>query len=396
MADQRLRIDEHDRYARLRLISWWDQSRLERARVMVVGAGALGNEVLKNLALVGVGRLEIVDLDCVETSNLARSVLFRSGDQGRMKAEAAAAAVRVLNPRVQAQAVCGNVVTAVGLGRFLHADVVIGCVDNREARWWINRCCWKMARPWIDGGIQELSGVVQVFTPPAGACYECGMTEDDYRLMNLRYGCPLLSPERVAEGHVPTTPTIAAMIGGWQAQEALKLLHGLPVGAGEALVYNGESNRFYRTQLPRREDCLSHELYRPLLELPAASAGGSASRLFGLLRAWPEVRLPPDSSLSLVLDRDLLVSVHCRACGWEQRVMQPLPLAARRDGSCPDCREPLRPQTVHRIRESSHLADYALFQLGVPAYDVVRVESGSLAWFVLLAGDREVSEGRDA
>ena len=50
-----LRIDDADRYSRLRLISWWRQERLAAARVLVVGAGALGNEVIKNLALVGVG-----------------------------------------------------------------------------------------------------------------------------------------------------------------------------------------------------------------------------------------------------------------------------------------------------------------------------------------------------
>ncbi|HAV20946.1 MAG TPA: thiamine biosynthesis protein ThiF, partial [Firmicutes bacterium] len=81
---------EEDRYSRLRLIPWWDQSKLKNAKVMVVGAGALGNEVIKNLALVGVGNILIIDMDIIENSNLSRSVLFRAEDCGRLKAEVAA------------------------------------------------------------------------------------------------------------------------------------------------------------------------------------------------------------------------------------------------------------------------------------------------------------------
>jgi len=70
--DSPLIIDEADRYGRLRLIPWWRQERLAEARVLVVGAGALGNEVLKNLALLGVGTVVVIDLDAVEPSNLSR------------------------------------------------------------------------------------------------------------------------------------------------------------------------------------------------------------------------------------------------------------------------------------------------------------------------------------
>jgi molybdopterin/thiamine biosynthesis adenylyltransferase len=81
-----LRVDldaEHDRYHRQSLIAWWDQDRLREARVVVVGAGALGNELVKNLALLGVGTILVVDLDRVENSNLSRCVFFRSEDEGR-------------------------------------------------------------------------------------------------------------------------------------------------------------------------------------------------------------------------------------------------------------------------------------------------------------------------
>ena len=66
-------IDDDDRYSRLRLITWWRQEKLQAAKVLVVGAGALGNEVLKNLALLGLGTTYLIDLDQVELSNLSRS-----------------------------------------------------------------------------------------------------------------------------------------------------------------------------------------------------------------------------------------------------------------------------------------------------------------------------------
>ena len=85
MNDSTLYIDDDDRYSRLRLIAWWDQAKLAAARILVVGAGALGNEVLKNLALLGVGTIYLVDFDTIEQSNLTRSVLFRNRTAGERR-----------------------------------------------------------------------------------------------------------------------------------------------------------------------------------------------------------------------------------------------------------------------------------------------------------------------
>ena len=104
-----------DRYTRLRQLGW-DMELLRTASVLVVGAGALGNEVLKNLALLGVGRILVVDMDRIEDTNLARSALFRPGDVGRLKAEVAAERVRDLNPDVAIMACTGTVQEAIGLG----------------------------------------------------------------------------------------------------------------------------------------------------------------------------------------------------------------------------------------------------------------------------------------
>src|SRR6185295_4128458 len=105
-------LDDSDRYSRLRLIGWWDQERLRAARVMVVGAGAIGNEVLKNLALLGFGYLFVVDFDTIEASNLSRTVLFRPEDVGRSKALVAAERVRALclEPSARVDAFHGDLV----------------------------------------------------------------------------------------------------------------------------------------------------------------------------------------------------------------------------------------------------------------------------------------------
>jgi adenylyltransferase/sulfurtransferase len=323
-----------------------------------------------------VGRIYIIDFDTIESTNLARSVLYRSGDEGRPKSERAAAAVKALNPDVRVSFLHGNVITDLGLGVFEAVDVVIGCLDNREARLWINRQCWKVGRPWVDGAIQEISGVAKVFVPPGSACYECAMTERDYQLINLRYSCPLLKREDLAEGKVPTAPTISSIIAGIQTQEALKIVHGLPVKAGAAMVYNGESNNFYTTQYQRKEGCLSHETYGAPDDAPV----GASNRVEELLDSVGGVRLH--------LDRDLLVEVECPACRVKKEVYRPVAGVAHGDGVCPRCGAVMRTTIVHTVERGTALAGRTLREAGVAPFDIVRVETEREGRFLRLALDR--------
>lgn len=397
MADDVLTILDDDRYERFQLIGWWDQNRLRNGRVLVVGAGALGNEVLKNLALLGIGHVYVLDMDNVENSNLSRSVLFRAADNGRPKADVAAARTRELNPDIRVTAVTGNVLTDVGLGVFRSADVVIGCLDNREARLWVNRCCWKAGRPWVDGGIQEISGVVKVFDPRAAgtACYECGMTANDYRLINLRYSCPLLRREDLLEGKVPTAPTIASMIAGMQVQEMLKLLHGLPVAAGKAVVFNGHANSLYTTAYQVKEDCLSHEHWGDPTSLPLARTATAAELFAALRKTIPAAGRA--GRLVLRLERDLVTGLDCGACGLKREVFRPRVRVGLKEADCPACGKQCRPVMISAVGEGDLFAGRSLAELGIPARDMVMVEDAggddrgpeweAGAWVVELAGD---------
>ena len=275
MSDNDLELNssefEEDRYDRLRLIPWWDQDRLKNATIMVVGAGAIGNELVKNLTLLGIGRILIFDMDSIESTNLTRSILFRAKDVGRNKAEVAAERASEINPDVKAKAFVSNIIDDVGLGVFRRMNVVLGGLDNREARLAINQSCYKVNKPWIDGAIEVLNGFARVFVPGQGACYECTMTETDWKLINKRKSCALLTHKQMAEGKIPTTPTSSSVVAGIQVQEMLKLLHSdrdLPTLAGKGYVFNGLTHDSYVVEYQRKEDCMSHETYEPIIEKP--------------------------------------------------------------------------------------------------------------------------------
>jgi molybdopterin/thiamine biosynthesis adenylyltransferase len=257
-----------DRYSRLDIITWWDRSILSNAHIMVVGCGALGNEIIKNLTMLGVGNIYVIDMDKVEKSNLTRSVLFRKEDEGKGKAETAAKRAREINDEINIKYFDGSIFE-LGLGVFKKMDLVICGLDNREARLFVNQSCWKVTTPWIDGAIEVLSGVARMFIPPDGVDYESTMTEVDYQLLNHRKSCMLLGIEEIEQGMTPTTPTIASIIGAMQVQEAVKYLHkqtDMLLLDGKGFVYNGLTNDSYIVEYQVKQDCNSRYTFGVISE----------------------------------------------------------------------------------------------------------------------------------
>ena len=363
------RLDDDDRFQRLRLIPWWDQTRLANSQVMVVGAGAIGNEVLKNLALVGIGCLHIIDMDDVETSNLTRSVLFRASDIGRSKVEAAAEEIEKISPTTQVIRTKGNVLCDVGLGDFAQADIVLGCVDNREARLWINRSCWRVGRPWIDAGVQEIDGVIQPFGMRQAPCYECGLKDNDYRLLQARHSCLQLDEDALTLGRVPTTPTVSAIVGGWQSQMALKFLHQKPIAWGEALIVNGWQDSTYRTKLPVKEDCLSHEAWDVDLRL---GEQGRQMTVKQFLRA-SGLAFGLGKPATLILEREFISQLLCPVCQESVSILKNRWQVPKSMAMCPRCRVPRFPEILHRVDSASSWSEHTLASLGVPRNDWVQV-----------------------
>lgn len=374
---------DSDRYHTFGYISWWQQEVVRNATVLVIGAGALGNEVLKNLALMGIGNILIADFDTIEDSNLSRSVLFRTSDRGRRKVDAAADSVKEINPDVKVKTWHGDINFEMGLGVFRHVDAIVGCLDNREARLSINRFSWAVNRPWVDGAIQELMGIVRVFRPGEGACYECTLTDMDYQIINLRYSCPLLARQNILQGKVPTTPTSASIVAAFETQEALKLIHGMEVQPGKALMINGLTNDIYTTEYPVKEFCMSHSTLDPIVELPEATAVGTT--LAGLL-ALARERLGPEAVLEF--DSELVVSMICGACGNEEPIFQRMARLYEEAAACPNCGAKREMHLTHRIDGSEDFLGRTLAEVDVPPLGIIRARNGSERLYLELTGDK--------
>ncbi len=382
---------EEDRYSRLRLIHWWAQERLRASKVMVVGAGALGNEIVKNLALLGIGGICLVDFDFIESTNLSRSVLYRANDVGRRKALAAADMARQINPDVAIQPIHANVVYDVGTGVFADMDLIFGALDNREARVAINSFAWRVGKPWIDGAIEVLQGVARVFVPPDGPCYECTMSELDYKLLEVRRSCALLSREDVALGKVPTTPTIASVIAGIQVQEGVKLLHSdrdLPVLAGRGYVFEGLYHQSYVVEYQRREGCQAHYTYPNIEPLDRGVADTTGRDLLALARE----EMGEDAVVEL--EREVLVGLRCTQCGTYEVRPGSLGGITEEEARCPACELVRDPEMTHAFYGGEDYLDRPLLELGVPPYDVVTFRSGTEMRHFLLAADRDLALGK--
>lgn len=374
---------DSDRYHTFGYISWWQQETVRNATVLVVGAGALGNEVLKNLALMGIGNVLIADFDTIEDANLSRSVLFRQSDRGRRKVDAAAERVKELNPDVGVKAWHGDINYELGLGVFRHVDAVIGCLDNREARLSINRFCWAIGRPWVDGAIQELMGIVRVFWPGQGACYECTLTDADYQAINLRYSCPLLARQDILQGKVPTTPTSASIVAAFQTQEALKLIHGMEVNPGVALMINGLTNDVYNTEYPVKEFCLSHSMLDSIVELPEAT---TTNTTLGELLAEARAHLGEEAVLEF--DTELVVAMHCPSCGRAEELFQRMARLYENAADCPHCGSRREMELTHRIDGSEPYLDRTLSEIDLPPLSIVKARQGKNRCAFELTGDK--------
>ena len=390
-----------DRYSRQSLIQWWSQERLRAARVLIAGVGALGNEVAKNLALLGVGTLILVDFDRIERSNLSRTVLFKESDVGHSKAARAARALRALNPDLAVYPCDGDLFYDLGLGIYRHCDLTIGCLDSIAARSQAGRCCGLTGVPYLDGGMWSLGGEARWLLSGDGPCFDCTISADDRAEAQLRRSCTGFAPpaDTQDQPHLPTVATTASIIGGLLAQECAKFLCGHAIEAGKSIVYNGQYLTMHRAQLSRRPDCpASHVPYGDVIELPGGAAQTTAADLIArarvdLARAWfpsgggADTVPPAGDAIEVQLTRNFALAMVCPGCGRRQRVQRHWSRVPESARPCPACGTLREAQVVQALGADSQHLHTPLSRLGVPPGEILPVYIGGGILFYELTSD---------
>jgi adenylyltransferase/sulfurtransferase len=335
-------------YSRLDAIHWWDRQKIRDATVMVAGVGAIGNEIVKLLGLIGIGRAFLVDRDTVEASNLTRSVLFRSDDVGKLKVEVAAQKLRQLNSETRVATYAADIMT-LGMGAFRRCDLVFCCFDGYLPRFHLNHVLQHIGTPWVDGGMNaniELNGQIASYQPSAdGPCYECNKSKKaraEYYDLNAqlnRWSCAISEHGAAEAGFIPSTPMMASIIAGLQMTEGLRYLvknDRLPPQPGVIQFIETGSPRFVARPIKRNPNCSVHPEY-PITEVvELVDVSADRTTVGGLLDILADSFANPQIELFY----DLLHTARCENCGEDYAIGLPLLVFARKDckrASCPKC-----------------------------------------------------------
>jgi adenylyltransferase/sulfurtransferase len=210
--------EEIERYSRqliLPEIGTAGQLKLQKAKVLVIGAGGLGCPVVQYLAAAGIGKLGIVDGDLVEASNLQRQVLYTGEDIGQPKAMVAAGKMQLLNPFIEVQPYAFTVTKNNVVSLFEDYDLVIDGSDNFATRYLVNDACVITGKPLVFGSIFKFEGQVSVFNLGAGPTYRCVFPEPPRNED---------APDCATIGVIATLPGI---VGTLMANEVIKLVTGI-------------------------------------------------------------------------------------------------------------------------------------------------------------------------
>lgn len=208
------------RFDRMERTEWIDMHRIHGFRVFVAGAGALGNEVLKDLALAGFRDITVADPDVVEESNLSRCVLFRPQHIGTNKAMAAADTLPELDPECTLTPI-GERIQNLDLSGY---DAFVGCLDSISARLHLNSHAMYLRTPYVDGATDAFRGRVQVVLPD-GPCMECSMNRTHIRELHRTFSC--IPGEEADPAILSSGITTSSVIAGMCVREVLKIACGI-------------------------------------------------------------------------------------------------------------------------------------------------------------------------
>jgi Dinucleotide-utilizing enzymes involved in molybdopterin and thiamine biosynthesis family 2 len=374
---------EDNPFDRQERIEWWSQERLKNARVLVIGAGAIGNETLKNFALLGIGNILVCDMDTISVSNLSRTVLFRKEDAGRKKAETAALRTKEmsLEETCSVDFFDGDIVWELGTGVFRYFDVIVGCLDNVETRFALNVNCRLVNKSWVDAGINELSGSIRIFGAGEGACYQCFANDNEMIAARQRYSCDDFKKRMFSEHKMPTVQISSAIVSALQVQEAIKIILGKTALVGKKIFFQGTTGDFEVINMREDPDCYAHASFENVIETPMTSK--TTLRDFLTYVSKPEF-----SGTNAVLTfytpaitlnrRQFLHSITCEHCGHTTYFNKPSFRLYTDEVKCSKCSMSVTKENYVYLDEftlddKQELLDLVLEDIGIPKLHIIAV-----------------------
>jgi molybdopterin/thiamine biosynthesis adenylyltransferase/rhodanese-related sulfurtransferase len=201
------------------------QFKLQKSKVLIIGAGGLASAILPYLVAAGVGEIGIVDNDSIELSNLHRQVIYKNDGVGKSKALEAKRMATELNPTIKINAITERLSGKNALDLFEYYDIIVDATDNLLTKYLINDACCVVNKPLVYGSIYRFEGQVSVFNYKNGPTYRCLYPDENSQSLN----CNDAGVIGISVG----------IIGMLQANEVLKMILGIgEVLRGKILVYN--------------------------------------------------------------------------------------------------------------------------------------------------------------
>ena len=239
---------EIERYARhlvLKDIGGQGQQRIRKAKVLVVGAGGIGNPVSMYLAGAGIGTLGIIDNDSVSLSNLQRQILYREYDVGKSKVFATQKNILEINPHIEIKPYNRLLDSRNAQKLISEYDVIIDGSDNLKTRHLVNFACVREEKPLISGAISQWEGQISLFDPSKNyPCYSCIFPESDQD--NLIRSC----------ADVGVLSSLPGVIGSLMAVEAIKEITGVGDSLrGQLFLYDAMSCKTRKIETERNKNC---------------------------------------------------------------------------------------------------------------------------------------------
>lgn len=377
-------------------IPGFSQHVLNKARIFVSGAGATGCHLIQNLGLLGANYIFVADMDHIEGSNLSRNCLNRKEDLGKKKAAVAAAAFERLNVLDgKADFYSGNIFN-LGEGVFRRCDVIMGCLDNMQARIYTSRLCKLLRKPYIDVGIEALNWTRAVFSAdPTEPCFACWMTEEQYNkeLIQHRNSCDVSRKIAVEEKKIPTIAISAAEVAASAAGQMLLVLHHqadsnsiLPKPKAGMKFYTFNNDKTFSTALCRRETCPNHVSYDDfggVQETPM-----SAHWTLKEVLKWVEEKYGTGYYLStekdsVIVAKGFCTTGFCKSCNTPIEIFKNQYYTYESDLFCPECKSKAMPAShlsnaavIHHFENTldDRILNMTLEQLGIPLAHILEFD----------------------